>query len=53
MSLMEKLLQLKYTLELSEPPTEETRKAAHKWLDHLLDANMTETSGLFSVDAAS
>lgn len=43
-------LRLSYTLELAEPPSSETRALLHNYLDHLLDANMTEYAATFVID---
>jgi len=45
------LLHLNFSLLLSEPPSEDTRQKAHKWLDTALDLNMTSHTGTFIVDA--
>lgn len=41
---------LKFALELSEPPTEKTRKMLHAYLDSLLDANCTEYAATFVIN---
>lgn len=42
-------LRLRFILELSEPPTEETSKTLHNYIDFMLACNMTETRDIVFV----